>query len=606
MTTIKSRQIADSRILVLFALLLVSLIAYSPGLSSEFVLDAYPLIVDNPVIKQQGLSPKIFTKGFFDAFKDYSQLSLNYYRPLTTLSFALEYKCWGLNPFGYRLTNILLHTLNAFFVYLLVFRIFKKKRLSSYASILFCVLPVQEWVVNYVVGRSDLLETLFSLLSVLIFIYFLQTHHNRHRTLSLAYFACALLSRETALLLPLFIVLTAFYHLRNFRKTLTASLPHILMAVLYYALRYYFYPIARAGTQDIFSLNAMMPWISLSLEYAFRYLVPWSVFQGNILGTVLLSVGIILYLYKTSLRSIQNPAVFGLAWVGSGHVLFLVTGNSLNLIGPYLFEHYLYFSSIGFVLVLSAFILRFNIKHQRWIGCSVLLYYACILCFNNAHWITEKHLLERVQRKEGSDQYISSRTLAMKYGNDEGVIGELIEKTPNPFARSPLLRKLGNIYSHQGWHDKAVQAFQQAIRLNPRNINAYADLGFTYIKMNQPDIAIEWLKESLLMDEDAAITHKILGTAYYHKNDFKEAVKHLERAFSLNKDDVMTSLLLGMAYLFNQDEDSYQKTMRHLFRKGFDQKFILQFIETELNRHGVEKKTGNPGKGLINPRRGVL
>lgn len=45
------------------------------------------------------------------------------WHPLTMLSLAVDYAVWGLDPFGYHLTNVILHALNTFLVFVLVSRL---------------------------------------------------------------------------------------------------------------------------------------------------------------------------------------------------------------------------------------------------------------------------------------------------------------------------------------------------------------------------------------------------------------------------------------------------------------------------------------------------
>ena len=83
------------------------------ALDSGFVFDDIHLIAGNPKLQEGG--------GAFDGFTgDYyttGQVSattgevraLGYYRPLSVLSTWIDHRIWGLNPFGYHLTSLLLH-----------------------------------------------------------------------------------------------------------------------------------------------------------------------------------------------------------------------------------------------------------------------------------------------------------------------------------------------------------------------------------------------------------------------------------------------------------------------------------------------------------------
>jgi hypothetical protein len=103
-------------------------------------------------------------------------------RPLVSLSFALNYYWGGVNTVGYHIVNLLLHLGNAILVYFFLGRVHdlasgRAPSLSpsapplpaAVAAVLFVSHPVQTETVTYIWGRSDLLCTFFSLLTLLCF-----------------------------------------------------------------------------------------------------------------------------------------------------------------------------------------------------------------------------------------------------------------------------------------------------------------------------------------------------------------------------------------------------------------------------------------------------
>ena len=53
----------------------------------------------------------------------FTTFHLGHYQPLSWLTFSLDYLLWGMDPFGYHLTNILLHSANAVLFYFLTLRL---------------------------------------------------------------------------------------------------------------------------------------------------------------------------------------------------------------------------------------------------------------------------------------------------------------------------------------------------------------------------------------------------------------------------------------------------------------------------------------------------
>ena len=77
---------------------ILTVLLYASALDNPFVYDDFRLIVENPSI--QNLSGVL------------TILARDVTRPLVTLSYALDTALWGTRPFGYHLTNVLLHALN--------------------------------------------------------------------------------------------------------------------------------------------------------------------------------------------------------------------------------------------------------------------------------------------------------------------------------------------------------------------------------------------------------------------------------------------------------------------------------------------------------------
>lgn len=97
----------------LVAAFIITLAVYWPGLSGGFLFDDYPNIVDN-----HGVQP---TNAGFSSLVGaaLSSPSSEFKRPLASLSFAANYLISGLDPYWMKLTNLLIHLLNGWLVFLL-------------------------------------------------------------------------------------------------------------------------------------------------------------------------------------------------------------------------------------------------------------------------------------------------------------------------------------------------------------------------------------------------------------------------------------------------------------------------------------------------------
>jgi tetratricopeptide (TPR) repeat protein len=182
-------------------------LAYCPTFWGDFILDDKPFVKDNPYIRQfHGLGSYLLqADGIVPAQSGHRRS--NYYRPLVNISYGIDAKIWGLNPFGFRLTNLLLH-LAACLLVLKVLELQPIAKAGGYAAVLlFGLHPANTEAVSWIASRNNILVTVFSLAS---FIFYIKRSRGGSRwsgALALICFALALLCKEFALMLLPIIIL---------------------------------------------------------------------------------------------------------------------------------------------------------------------------------------------------------------------------------------------------------------------------------------------------------------------------------------------------------------------------------------------------------------
>jgi hypothetical protein len=123
------------------------------------------------------------------------------YRPLTILSFSIDYAIWHRWAPGYRLTNLLLHALNGCLVFLLTLPMIGPGAWA--ATAVYLIHPVHTEAVVGIVGRAELLAAAFFFSAWLMF-------RRGQIILAGALFFLALLSKENAVILPAILLLDFF------------------------------------------------------------------------------------------------------------------------------------------------------------------------------------------------------------------------------------------------------------------------------------------------------------------------------------------------------------------------------------------------------------
>lgn len=197
---------------ILLALALCTIAIYAVILAGSFkTIDDEVSIVDNEKIRHLSSLKDILTESFFG--------TAIYYRPLVTLSFMLEYQLVGLRPAIYYLTNIFLHLGNAIFLLFIFNALLKKRRLAFAAALLFVVHPLHWEAVANIAGRSILLSAFGQLASFWFYLSYVETRHRGNYVLALVAFVVALLSKESAIVVPIVFLGYEFWLARRRSKT---------------------------------------------------------------------------------------------------------------------------------------------------------------------------------------------------------------------------------------------------------------------------------------------------------------------------------------------------------------------------------------------------
>jgi len=174
----------------------LALLAYINTTTHDLVSDDIAAIQGNPLVAQMDVR-RIFSTSIWYPNPKLSDL----YRPITVLSYALNYAAGGFHPAGYHLVNIVLHALNSLLVFLLLKR-FLQLRYAGAAALIFALHPLHSEAVAWVTGRAELLACFFMLSAWLVSLPDKDQKSTWLRTvLSSALYLLALLSKESALVL---------------------------------------------------------------------------------------------------------------------------------------------------------------------------------------------------------------------------------------------------------------------------------------------------------------------------------------------------------------------------------------------------------------------
>lgn len=157
------------------------------------------------------------------------------YRPVQGLYMYWLYHLFGFNPDGYHLAHNLLHAANAALVFLLVARLSRRARLAFVSAIIYATLPNYSLAIFWH-AVVDPLAGFFYLFTLLWWTRFLKSKRACDYAITFAIFLFALLSKEIAIFLPLFMFLMQWWFIGekpNARRDLRRYIPFLIAFVPY-------------------------------------------------------------------------------------------------------------------------------------------------------------------------------------------------------------------------------------------------------------------------------------------------------------------------------------------------------------------------------------
>ena len=520
----RSTSISPARWLLACAgIAAAALLAGLPTLHFQFLSwDDSAYVTQNPWIR--GWSAEnlihIFTKPWFVS-----------YMPLQLVSYMADYSFWGLNPTGYHLQQILLHTLDAVLAFVLVQALFGRYWVALIAALLFAVHPSHVEAVAWVSARKDVLSAAFLFPAIVLY---LKT--KRRPALyfaSLAFFALAVLARVNVIVAPLFLVLVdllASSAQRKGWKILADKIPYAVIGFGIALVNWIVQPKSNAS----YARDAVH-YVVLKGHAAWDYfgILTGIPRQNPIYDTppVVLDATAVVHLAGLLLL----PALFWIGYRRRDRVLALGAGWIFVMLLPALFfpvltyiaDRYLYLPSLGFCWILAAGVLWLSAKVQPQAArtaTAVLLTAALTVFFAirteryNRVWATSETLwsytieaskdfrafnnLARVRMEQnrwddaerlfalGSRQpnvtswegltavYYKTGRYALALQANEKAFKMHALKPDDTTELAELHYKRGSIYLAQSEVGKAIEDFEAALRLNPRHPDARRMLDF--------------------------------------------------------------------------------------------------------------------------------
>ncbi len=568
-------------------LFLVSFSVFIPSLRNGLVWDDVTYVRTwAPRLKSADLNIKLLVptrKGEARAGK--------YFRPAYFASLVVDNRLWGVSPFGFHLTNIILHSVSTVMLYFLILLLFKEFNRGSgeseafLSSMLFALYPLHVESVSFIAARGDLLAGMFFLTCL---VFYILSYRNLFFIIPAGVtFYLSFLSKEVAFSFPVLILGFDLISRRFLTRVNIVKYLIICALVLFYfyvrsgSLINYLGVWNQVSLRDTGGISGAGEFITVFLGtylfYAEKLLFPYnlnhfigSIAGGDALHTIVsaLLIAAVTAVFVISVRKKENLTAFSLLWI------FATLGPAV-LIAIYplaitrFAERFVYVPSAGYCLLAGYLIVRGGrLTGKKWAGFAagglLCASYLIVTVKGQEVWTDEITFWETAV-KRSPDQIVPK----VNYGEalrrsgrvDEAISQHLAALAPGIDStnrgKAMAAGSLASDYLQKGDYLNAERYLKAALEYNPATEDKYSyHMGLISLKKNDTAAAGEYLRKAVKLDPGNVKAHYLLGVTYFADagrdksvDEYRLAESSLLNALKLDPGFVKAKVSLAGVYL---------------------------------------------------------
>ena len=576
----------------------VAFMVYVNTLNNSYVLDDINVIRDNQLVKggMQAI-PQILTTPYRYGW---SHLDNDLYRPLSVVTFAIEYQLFGLEPKSGHFLNIALFAGCVMLLFLFLERLFGGKRtaVAFMAALLFALHPIHTEVVANIKGRDELLCFFFGFLSLLVLKDYMDTGKVVKLLLGIFCFLLALLAKETVITFLVILPLVFFFYANEHKKrAVYITLSAVLVSALFLAVRF---SVLRAYHSDHLADNDMIEnaLANTGLSYGSRVAtavlilgyyvkllfvpyplicdysynsIPYAHFTDvGVLISLVVYVLLIVFSLRRLFQNRKDPYAFG--------VLFFLVSISLFsnipfLIGSTMAERFAFFPSVGFCLAIALCIEQWVwriegggialLKDRKVLGVVIFIavVYSLITINRNTDWVDEYTLYKTDLAKAPNDArlnyYLGDEMLTAMLDIKDPVqhtqmAEEVVGYLSKAIAIYPGYRKahydIGNAYWVLLRYDSAEYHYKQAQQQGFGGVRLMRNMAHMYFDWKKYPQSVEYNKLAMVADPANVVFFANAGLCYQYMGQYDSAICYAKKAMIVDPAFAASYNILAASY----------------------------------------------------------
>jgi Tfp pilus assembly protein PilF len=540
----------------------------------QFVMDDLTRILGNAILKAPGQVLNIFFSPYNTVFGSPSDL----YRPLTTLSFAINHWISGDSPDSFHAVNRAIHVLTCLGIFWALRRLFAhtSPHVPVLTALLFAVHPLQTEAITYINGRSDALAMMFF---VFAWLFYIRTRiasppNQGDYWLSMVFYFLALLTKESAITWLGVAVLTelVFFsqnHVEEFVGAVRARLwklysGYLGVTLAYLAVRFSVLknvarvyvgqldnPLAHVSTparvftalELLFKSIGLTIWpVQLSADYSYNQISlisHWNSLAGVFIALATLALILLLiWSFRYSAETFFSLGFF--------LITYFIVSNLVIPIGTIFAERLLYMPALGILIIVGICLDRLERRLQtpdqkRIFLCGVvviLLLLALRTVVRNRDWSNGFTLYVKTVQTSPHSAKAHNDLGAQYFDRKEFDLARreyhIAESIKPDYA--DLLNNIGSLKSVEAKNEEAAAYFRRAVALSPANPGYGNNLGLALRMQGNLAGAIREYDRVLARYPDNARAHFNKANALYAQGKLSEAISEYRRTLEIDPD----------------------------------------------------------------------
>jgi protein O-mannosyl-transferase len=552
-------------------LLITTFLAFSPILKAGFTnWDDQIMVTQNDKIATLNMNS---LATYFTTFHE------RLYHPLVLITYALEFKFFGLNPFVFHLTSLVLHLLTTALTFWFIYLICGNILVAFITGLLFGIHPMHIESVCWIAERKDVLYAFFFMGSLVSYMGYLRSNKKQYLWLTMLLFILSLLSKSMAMTLPLLLILCDYIAKRNIdTRSLFEKVPYFILSFIFGALTVLgHYEPGVKGREFHFSLiNNISAACQNTLFYIIRFFAPFKLSCLYPMPEKMGTIPPVIFVWAPMIVLIIAVAAYFIAKrsriAAFGFLFFLFALLPVSQILPVGLaipaDRYTYIPYIGLSYILAeglAWLINriadkktlkisliallisiafgmFSLTWQRvhvwqdsfklWNDCVknypiATAYYNLGEEYFLRNWELDKGIYYYTKAIEADPEHVEAyvnRGLIYYYKNN---YKEAIKNYNYAEKLDPKLTEIslnrGNAYNSIGKKDLALRDYNKALELKPSQAEGWYNRGNLFLGMKRYDEAIPDYSQAIKIKSNYPDAYNNRGNAYFSKGDLDKA-----------------------------------------------------------------------------------